>query len=53
MFECLKRDILKNLDPFCDLFLNCRFRTLLKRFGDVCGDRLTFSRAGEKVAFLS
>lgn len=40
MFECLKRDIMKRLSPMCELFLNCRFLSLLKRFGDVYGDRL-------------
>jgi len=44
MFECLKRDILKRSDPFETLFLNCRFRTLLRRFGDVYGHRLSFNR---------
>lgn len=39
MFESLKRDILNRPGPLCRLFLKCRFATLLKRFGDVYGDR--------------
>lgn len=50
MFKCLKRDILKRRDPFTDVFLNCKFRALLKRFGDVYADRLIFTRPVEKPA---
>ncbi len=50
LFACLKRDILKKSDPLCELFLNCRFQTLLRRFGDVCGDRVSFSWAERRGA---
>ncbi|MHC4715103.1 MAG: putative metallopeptidase [Planctomycetota bacterium] len=53
MFACLKRDILKKPDPLCELFLNCRFQALLRRFGDVCGDRVSFSWAEEKGTLLT
>lgn len=52
MFDCLKRDILKRIDPFCHLFLNCKFRTLLKRFGDIYGDRVVFSPIDGPAAVL-
>lgn len=41
MFASLKRDILKQPGALCDLFLDCRFATLLKRFGHIYGDRYT------------
>ncbi len=53
MFASLKRDILKRSDPFTELFLNCRFRTLVERFGDVYGDRLYLSRSCDRPASLS
>jgi hypothetical protein len=52
MFECLKRDILKRIDPFCNVFLNCRFHALLKRFGDVYGDHVVLSPAEVAPAVL-
>ena len=39
MFAPLTREIVKRHGPMCDLFLNCRFSTLLKRFGDIYGQR--------------
>ncbi len=41
MFASLQRDVMKRMDPMGELFLNCRFATLLKRVGDVYGDRYT------------
>jgi len=48
MYESLKRDIMGNPGRFCELFLHCRFSTLLKRFGDVYGDTYACLRSYEQ-----
>ncbi len=53
MYESLKRDILKRSSPLREMFLNCRFHTLLKRYGNIYGDRLTLSPVGRKLASIS
>ena len=39
MYSTLKGSILESSDPVCDFFLNCRFAALLRRVGDIYGDR--------------
>lgn len=49
MYESLTREILKASNPMCEVFLNCQFATLLKRVGDIYGDRYAFVTTREKM----
>lgn len=52
LYEPLKRDILKKRSPFRELFLGCRFPTLLKRFGDIYADRVVLSPTYRRAASI-
>lgn len=52
LYEPLKRDILKRSDPFREVFLGCRFPTLLKRFGDIYADRVVLSPIYRRTASI-
>jgi len=53
MFAPLTREILKAGDPVCDLFLNCHFAALLKRVGDVYGDRYSWVTSRDDMPVVS
>jgi len=45
-YNCLKHDILRQRDAMRELFLDCTFATLIRRFGTIYGTRCHVDAAG-------
>jgi len=49
-YETLRQEVLAHLDPLDELFLNCSFAALLRRYGDIYGQRYRWQRLVEQNA---